>query len=359
MSSNTLWEKKEQTEGKHLVLMYYLNGWFPILGRKHGRILYIDGFAGPGKYSGGEPGSPLIALGCIRKHKIKSKLEDVEIICLFMEADIARANHLKAILERQEDIPNIKWHVLAGEFDKYMTEILDYLEEQEQFLAPSFVMIDPFGIKGGRMKLFQRILANRRSECLITFMYEYIQRFHDTPEYEPHLNELFGTTRWQECLKFKDPSTKKQFLQNLFKQQLKKYGAKYVIFFEIWKGRRHKHTLYFATGHLKGCDLMKQAIWSADPSGNFAIRGYATNQQILLTPDMELLTKQLKDYFGDSDTPIEEIEKFVMSDETIFHSGQLRNKTLRPLEKKGCITVTRPNSKHGFQNGKGITIRFH
>ena len=359
MSSNTLWEKKEQTEGKHQVLSYYLDSWFPILGSKYGRILYIDGFAGPGKYIGGEPGSPLIALRIIRKYKQISKLKDVEIICLFMEADINRAKHLEAILEKYEDIPNVKWYVFADEFDKNMTNILDYLEEQEQFLAPSFVMIDPFGIKGSRMELFRRILSNPRSECLITFMYEYIQRFHETPQYEPHLNELFGTSQWKDCLKIEDSSTKKQFLHELFKNQLKEFGAKYVVYFELWKGGRHKHTLYFATGHLKGCDLMKQAIWSADPSGNFAIKGYEANQQIRLKPDMELLAKQLRDHFGNTDTPVEEIEKFVMSDKTIFHSHQLRNNTLKPLEQEDRIRVTRPISKRGFPNNKGITIKFH
>ena len=110
-----------------------------------------------------------------------------------------------------------------------MTEILDYHEEQKQSLAPSFVMIDPFGIKGNRMELIQRILANRRSECLISFMYEPIRRFHKQPEFETPLNELFGTKKWKKCLKMKDSNTKKQFLHHLFKKQLKKYGAKYVV----------------------------------------------------------------------------------------------------------------------------------
>ena len=35
----------------------------PILSRgSFPEILYIDGFAGPGEYEGGEPGSPIIAL---------------------------------------------------------------------------------------------------------------------------------------------------------------------------------------------------------------------------------------------------------------------------------------------------------
>ena len=220
-------------------------------------------------------------------------------------------------------------------------------------------MIDPFGPKGSRMELIKRILSNPRSECLISFMYEPIRRFHEQPEFEAPLNDLFGTSRWKECLGMKETSAKKRFLHDLFRNQLKKHGAEYVIFFELWRRDRHIYTMYFATGHPKGCNLMKQALWRAEPGGSFTNSGYSAQQQILFKPDMKPLVRQLRDRFADSDTPIEEIEKFVMSDETIFHSGQLWNNTLMPLEIEGRITVTRPISKRGFPNGKGITIRFH
>lgn len=66
----TLWERDEHTEGKHLVLEHYLKAWFPILGmgRMNRRILFVDGFAGPGKYKGGEPGSPLVAMRVLADH---------------------------------------------------------------------------------------------------------------------------------------------------------------------------------------------------------------------------------------------------------------------------------------------------
>jgi hypothetical protein len=38
-----------------------MQAWVPILTRYYGRVVYIDGFAGPGIYVGGEEGSPIIA----------------------------------------------------------------------------------------------------------------------------------------------------------------------------------------------------------------------------------------------------------------------------------------------------------
>ncbi len=48
------------TQAKHHILKYYLDEWFPILGRARGSLRYIDGFAGPGEYEGGEDGSPIM-----------------------------------------------------------------------------------------------------------------------------------------------------------------------------------------------------------------------------------------------------------------------------------------------------------
>ena len=80
----TLWKRGEHTEGKHLVLRHYFEAWFPILGmgNRNQRILFIDGFAGPGEYEGGEEGSPLVAMRVLAEHSasrpwIKSVLRDL------------------------------------------------------------------------------------------------------------------------------------------------------------------------------------------------------------------------------------------------------------------------------------------
>ena len=76
------------TAVKHLLLKRYLDRWFPILGKYHRRINYIDGFAGPGKYDGGEPGSPLLAIDAAKYHVEHGNLApDVDISFVFVESD--------------------------------------------------------------------------------------------------------------------------------------------------------------------------------------------------------------------------------------------------------------------------------
>lgn len=194
-----LWSIDEQTEGKHLLLRSYLDGWFPILGSFNGRLLFIDGFAGPGEYANGEKGSPLVALESVRQHKKAGRLRNVEVVFAFIEADEARADHLKALLDQQLPIRRASAHVLPGTFDSHMTSLLDQIDGQSAALAPAFVMVDPFGVKGSPMQLIGRILGNPKSECLISFMYEPIRRFHRESAFEGHLDELFGTKSWREC----------------------------------------------------------------------------------------------------------------------------------------------------------------
>ena len=52
----TIWEAAPHTLAKHVILTSYLQAWFPILAKYNGRIVYYDGFAGPGLYSGGGEG---------------------------------------------------------------------------------------------------------------------------------------------------------------------------------------------------------------------------------------------------------------------------------------------------------------
>ena len=358
MPSETLWEMQEPTFGKHLVLKHYLDGWFPILGRWNGRLLFIDGFAGPGEYAGGEPGSPLIALDCVKRHKELGRLSGVEVVLLCIESESDRAKHLESRLKGEQLPDDTHCEVLEGTFDDNMSSLLDYVDKQKADLAPAFVMIDPFGVKGSPMSLIERILQNDKSECMISFMYEPIRRFHEQTEFEPHLNELFGTEDWQKCLDMADENKRNLYLHGLFKRQLKKHGAEQVVFFELWNRNRHIYTIYFASSSPKGCNLMKQAIWKADPSGGYRLRGYAGNQGLIFDASTEPLAAQLQDRFGDRLTPIEVIEAFVMGDETIFHTGQLRRDTLQRLEKEGRISVSRPQGGRGFTNGKGIKVRF-
>ena len=44
----SLWDIEPHTKAKHEILERYLDAWFPILATYNQRIIYLDGFCGPG-----------------------------------------------------------------------------------------------------------------------------------------------------------------------------------------------------------------------------------------------------------------------------------------------------------------------
>lgn len=155
-----------------------MDAWLPIMGMTNGRVLFIDAFAGPGEYSKGEEGSPAIALRALMEHSAKNLMTG-EIRYYFIEKEPARYEHLKKVLKKHEpELPaKCRYRLFNSTFDETLTRVLDSIDEQNRRLAPSFVMIDPFGVSETPMKTIRRILSNPKSEVYVSFMYREINRF--------------------------------------------------------------------------------------------------------------------------------------------------------------------------------------
>jgi three-Cys-motif partner protein len=360
-SKTTLWPLEPHTRGKHLVLKSYLDAWLPIMGKWNGRILFIDGFAGPGEYEGGEPGSPLIALDALKDHASQSQIK-ADVIFDFIEKDSSRAAHLKELVKARAPLPsNCKVHIENAAFDEALAGVLDMLEEQKKKMAPAFVMVDPFGVSDTPMNVVRRILQNPKSEVYISFMYEAINRFKTTPEFEAHLDRLFGTSDWRKGMEIKDSEERKNFFYGLYKKQLRAAGAKHVVHFELFEKNRLVYAIFFGTQHTLGADRMKQAIWKVAPFGDFAFRGTHANQLTLgvAAPDFTALQKALRREYRKRDwISIGGVEEFVASDRTDFHTGQLRRGALVPMEESGQIEVKQSSRKRKKTFPKGTLLRF-
>ena len=143
--TSSIWSIDPHTEAKHDILRKYLDAWLPIITRWNGRVLYIDGFAGPGEYIGGKDGSPIIAIKAFCEHKANLQ---AEIIMLFIEADRERCDFLKRKIQTIKVPSNIKTICECAKFDEKLIEILEIIDTQKTNLAPAFVFIDPFGFTG-------------------------------------------------------------------------------------------------------------------------------------------------------------------------------------------------------------------
>ena len=243
------WDCPRHTKAKHDILRRYLGAWFPIMATQSPKIVYIDGFAGPGEYSDGEEGSPVIAMRALVDHASQQVIK-ANVAFVFIEKDPARAEHLKQLVDgwRPQLPPGTSVRVVEGRFDGSMTSLLDQIDEQGKEMAPALVMIDPFGIKGTSMDVVARILTNRTCEVYVTFMYEYINRFLGTEEFEPNLTDLFGTEEWRGALELVGDN-RRAFLYRLYDEQLRSSGAKHVVHFDLYEGNRLVYSIFFGTQH--------------------------------------------------------------------------------------------------------------
>ncbi len=353
----TVWPLDDHTRGKHLVLRNYLNAWLPILGGARGRIIFIDGFAGPGEYATGEDGSPVIALKALAEHSARARMSDVRF--LFIEARTDRADHLQALLSaRFRDLPSgWKWDVIPGECAPTVLALLNDLEREGTRIAPSLMMLDPFGVKGIPIELVQRFLGHPRTEVYVSFMYESFRRFDEQPEFERHLDELFGVPTWRETLAHTDPETARQATYALYEECLRNAGARFVLHFDIYRGGRLVYSVFFATNHSVGCDRMKQAMWRAAPDGSFQFRGQRGGQMALDIggPNYEMLREELVAFIGSRENvEVREVEEFLQSDLSLFHSAHpYKTKGLKVLEQQRRVIAERtPGTRRGtFPDG--------
>lgn len=88
--TETVWRIEAHTKAKHRILRGHLDARLPIMSANNGRLVYIDGFAGPGVYADGEPGSPIIALKSFLEHKYGKRSRLNSYIFLSRRTRIAR-----------------------------------------------------------------------------------------------------------------------------------------------------------------------------------------------------------------------------------------------------------------------------
>lgn len=239
-----------------------MDAWLPILGTYNKRVVYIDGFSGPGQYKGGEPGSPIIALEAARTHQAKLPSE---LVFLFVEERQDRVDHLNGEIAKLGVPSHFKVHVEQGTFAEKLAEMLNALEAEGGKIAPTFALIDPFGFAGIPYDLIRRLLGKNKCEVLVTFMVDSINRWltHPDDSIRVHIRETFGT---EDALKIAfGGGDRVEGLKNLYRGQLTK-AAKFVRYFEMRdRDGRLVYYLFFASNNAVGHLKMKEAMWKVDP----------------------------------------------------------------------------------------------
>ncbi|HEU4973723.1 MAG TPA: three-Cys-motif partner protein TcmP [Baekduia sp.] len=255
--SDEKWEYTEHARAKHEVLRRYLGAWLPILGRFHDKLVIYDGFAGRGRYVGGQDGSPVIMFRRAAEAVANGRAKEVSIVCV--EANRANYLELETVLSGLHH-PGVSISARQDTFDAVANGVADRARQPGVKPPPIFFTADPFGFRGVPLATIERLMAIPRMEVLVTFMVRDQRRFLGMENVEAPLTELFGGDEWKACQGA--PDTDRCLVQR-YGDVIKRRGiAQWATPFQVFEDER-RQTLYYLvhlTDNARGMREMKEAM---------------------------------------------------------------------------------------------------
>jgi len=348
------WQYYEHTKVKHELLRKYLKGWISILGGYHERICYFDCFAGRGEYTkNGETieGSPIIALKLAKKMKKYYG----EFLITLIEKDKDNFENLKQKIEEEGKEDKIHIYFYNASFSEVVGEIMEYLEEKNSQLYPSFFFIDPFGFSDVPSDLVAKILSYRKTEIFFTFMARDINRFLNSEKHENALSMLYWNDEWKKAIRERDRETA---LVKLYEKQLKEFGnAKYILPFKVCMDqiRQTVYYLIHASNHFKAYKLMKDIAYKQS-DGRFGFFGPDDNTRSLLQfrDPVDYIKEYLLENFSGQEIIMSKLMENYYVNTPYIKSDIWR--ALQKLQEDRIIKITGLGSRGGYRKNAVITI---
>lgn len=395
-------QKKIWSEVKDELLGCYLVPYYNKILSMGNPVLYVDCFAGKGKFDDGKNGSPLTALesldSSISQYRVARPMPTVSV-------KLIELNHSKDLEANIPSQHRSRCEIIGGRFEDNIVPLLQRAMKAHRQLNV-FLYVDPYGVKVLNADLFDtlsttfttaELLINLnsfgfiREACRVqkvAFREKEDEIFSDLEEYDSsvldsiqELNNIAGGTYWQKIVDEYSKSNidcyqaEKEFAHQYKLRLRQKYTYVLDMPIRLKAGQHPKYRMVHATNHPDGCVLMADNI--AKRTDHLVIEIQNDGQQMLFsqTADNEivsedvLLEKVRKQLTGTAD--FVRLNKFladfyneygVLCDLSRISSGR-GGSILKTLEKSGEVKVRRApaftdkGTKTTFwQEGKGRTL---
>jgi three-Cys-motif partner protein len=354
------WEYKEHTRVKHKILEKYLKTWINILSNRYNKVCYFDCFAGRGRYTDEQEGSPIITLRVASELR-RNRIHIGEIELTFIEKDINNYENLVQVVDeelRQNQNKYTGIKVKEPINDDFATVVPSLIQDYKKF-PPSFFFIDPFGFKIP-LKIIKDILSIPKTEVFINFMIRDVNRFLGNENHQNSLEELFGLENVEDVLKKKFSNLDRESaILRLYIEQLHEHtGVHFTFPYKVNADEKLQTTYYLihATNNLKGCEVMKEIMYNTGTRGRFGYLGPAEGQMALVNfYDLSEFKNYIMEKFCEKTVSFENI-RF----ETVNENPFLRRdyvEALRELEKEEKIWIEGKGKKGAIHDKSMINFK--
>ena len=316
------YDNREHAYVKHWLLKEYLQKLFLIIGMGSKKsepveICYVDCFAGPWLDDSNDLGTTSIAISLdileMSERELKKQGKRVKLRALYIEKDKDAFARLEQHL-RNHSSKDIEAKALKGDFVELRQEILEWCGKD----SFAFFFIDPKGWAVVQVEVLHLLLQRPRSEFLINFMYDSLNRFIEKQTLQNQIMKLFGEIPQVDGL---TPAVREKQLLLTYRKNLKKsipcnnrYPARsaYVRILDPEKDRPKYHLVYL-TSHPIGIIEFMEISAKVDLVQKQVRATTKQNKRIEKTGQKELFGSQ--EFVSEEDghaTP-EEVERFWLS----------------------------------------------
>jgi len=353
----TIWEGTAHTFAKHQILDTYLKAWTPIMSSQSVRLgvsgtelLFVDGFAGPGRYAGGQDGSPILAIKSILSHSHDLK---VPIRFLFIEINKERHAILRDAIKAYEEqaarsgrISSIR--LKQGNCETVLNKMLDDLEKEKRKVGPALFFLDQSGYSDVSMELIRRIMSQPLCEVFFYLNWDHMNRFLVDQTKWPSLSMTFGGDDWRPVLSL-EMTQRPAFILQTYRTALKEKACiKYVWHFVMCDSNdKLLYWLFFCTNNLRGLEEMKRAMWRVDRTGGFRFSDKNDPSQLSLFENYtdNMLIEDLFTSLRGRKMTVAHVKEFVLTETPAY----LYKNALNILERQNKLRV--PNPPAGRRKG--------
>ena len=345
--TEVLWERDPHTAAKHTLLRRYLDAWFPIMAKQFRDvgITFLDGFAGPGKYTNAPESSPAIAMAQAMRDDVTRWGTQTRLV--FIEEMRRRAEHLRdhlmARFPPSVRPPGLVTRVRRG---KCVNLYERAIEDVGGWAGPVFANLDGWGADVD-YRIVERIAQQRSSEVLVTFQDQHFVRFvnleHQTGE------RVFGNSDWRGVGDL-PTEQKRPFLLGLYRRALRAAGYDHVLTFEMVDEGGHSLYQFFGTTSDRAVERFKDGLWAVDGVSGQRFRDPRDPDQQafdILEPDIAPLRNSILHLLDAREHSMEELRQHALL-ETIYKKTHVSS-AVDTLLGEGSVEWARKGRSHADQ----------